>query len=168
MEILIQAELDKVWQLTQQPDLHQRWDLRFTRINYLPRPDPELPQYFLYETRIGFGLSIKGTGESVGRRAANDGDTTSALRFASNDPKFLIREGSGYWRYVPAERGLRFFTWYDYQVAALAGDGESCSGTRVVFRLRKSPGLLRRSKSCQSESSRVPDIALLVAWITLS
>ncbi len=118
VEILIQAELDKVWQLTQQPDLHQRWDPRFTRINYLPRPDPELSQYFLYETRIGFGLSINGTGESVGRRAANDGDTTSALRFASNDPKSLIRKGSGYWRYVPAERGLRFFTWYDYQVGA--------------------------------------------------
>lgn len=116
VEILIQAELDKVWQLTQQPGLHQRWDLRFTRIEYLPRPNPEQPQHFLYETRIGFGLSIKGTGESVGTRAANDGDTTSALRFASDDPKSLIREGSGYWRYIPTDRGLRFFTWYDYQV----------------------------------------------------
>ena len=116
VEILILAELEKVWELTQQPDLHQRWDLRFTKIEYLPRPDTELPQHFLYETRIGFGLAIRGTGESVGVRAANDGDTTSALRFASDDPKSLIREGSGYWRYVPTERGLRFFTWYDYQV----------------------------------------------------
>jgi hypothetical protein len=28
----------------------------------------------------------------------------------------LIREGSGYWRYVPTGNGLRFFTWYDYEV----------------------------------------------------
>lgn len=116
VEILIQAELDKVWRLTQQPELHQQWDLRFTRIDYLPRPDPELPQHFLNETHIGFGLSIKGTGESVGVRAANAGDTTSALRFASDDPKSLIREGSGYWRYVPIDQALRFFTWYDYRV----------------------------------------------------
>ncbi len=116
VEILIQSDLDEVWRLTQQPALHQRWDLRFTRIEYLPRPDPNLPQHFLYETRIGFGLAIKGTGESVGLRSADTGDTTSALRFASDDPKSLIREGSGYWRYVPTDRGLRFFTWYDYQV----------------------------------------------------
>ena len=116
VEILIQSDLDEIWRLTQQPALHQRWDLRFTRIVYLPRPDPNLPQHFLYETRIGFGLVIKGTGESVGLRSADTGDTTSALRFASDDPKSLIREGSGYWRYVPTDRGLRFFTWYDYQV----------------------------------------------------
>ena len=116
VEILIQSDIDEIWRLTQQPALHQRWDLRFTRIEYLPRPDPNLPQHFLYETRIGFGLAIKGTGESVGLRSADTGDTTSALRFASDDPKSLIREGSGYWRYVPTDRGLRFFTWYDYQV----------------------------------------------------
>jgi uncharacterized membrane protein YphA (DoxX/SURF4 family) len=44
------------------------------------------------------------------------GETTSALKFASDDPKSLIREGSGYWRYVPTAGGLRFFTWYDYTV----------------------------------------------------
>ena len=116
VEILIREDLEMVWQLTQKPALHQRWDLRFTRIEYLPRPDPAEPQRFLYETRIGFGLAIRGTGESVATRAACDGDTSSSLKFASSDWKSLIRTGAGYWRYVPTAEGLRFFTWYDYEV----------------------------------------------------
>jgi hypothetical protein len=28
----------------------------------------------------------------------------------------LIREGSGYWKYVPVPDGVRFLTWYDYEV----------------------------------------------------
>jgi hypothetical protein len=116
VEILIADELEHVWQLTQDPAQHQRWDLRFSQIEYLPRPDLSEPQRFLYQTRIGFGLSIKGTGESVAERAAADGDTTSSLKFASADSKSLIREGSGYWRYIPTPAGLRFLTWYDYSV----------------------------------------------------
>ena len=116
VEILIHQPLERIWQLTQDPSLHQRWDLRFTRIEYLPRASSSEPQEFLYETRIGFGLAIRGTGESIGERILEAGDATSSLKFASDDPKSLIREGSGYWRYVPTESGLRFFTWYDYQV----------------------------------------------------
>lgn len=116
VEIRIQAPLNDVWHLTQDPQLHQRWDLRFTRIEYLPRPDHTQPQRFLYETRIGFGLAVRGTGESVGQHSADDSDTTSSLRFASSDPKSLIEVGSGYWRYIPDDSGLRFLTWYDYQV----------------------------------------------------
>ena len=96
--------------------MHERWDLRFNRIRYLPRESLAEPQRFLYETRLGFGLSIKGTGESVGHRALDSGESTSSLKFASEDPKSLIWQGSGYWRYVPVEDGLRFLTWYDYQV----------------------------------------------------
>jgi hypothetical protein len=116
VEILIRQPLARIWELTQHPNLHQRWDLRFTRIQFLPRSIPTEPQKFLYETRIGFGLSIEGTGESVGERLLDTGDATSSLKFASEDPKSLIADGSGYWRYVPQEDGLRFFTWYDYQV----------------------------------------------------
>ena len=116
VEILIRDDIEAIWRLTQEPDLHQRWDLRFSRIEYLPRTTPDEPQRFLYETRIGFGLSIRGTGESVGTRGAGGGDRTSSLRFASGDPKSLIREGSGYWRYIPTAAGLRFLTWYDYEV----------------------------------------------------
>jgi hypothetical protein len=68
VEITIQDDLEHIWRLTQEPALHQRWDLRFSRIDYLPKASAPDPQHFLYETRIGFGLSIKGTGESVGER----------------------------------------------------------------------------------------------------
>jgi len=116
VEIRIDAELEEVWRLTQDPALHQRWDLRFSTIEYLPRPVLSEPQRFNYETRIGFGLGIRGTGESLGERASTNGDSTSALKFASADPKSLIKEGSGYWRYIPTPNGLRFLTWYDYSV----------------------------------------------------
>jgi hypothetical protein len=49
VEIDIKTDLDRLWGLTQTPELHQRWDLRFSEIHYLPRPDPEMPQEFLYE-----------------------------------------------------------------------------------------------------------------------
>jgi hypothetical protein len=115
VEIQIRAPLDEVWRLTQEPDLHARWDLRFTDIEYLPRPDDSQPQRFLYTTRIGFGIAIAGTGASAG---SSDGELgrTSALRFGSEDPKSLIREGSGYWRYQPNDNGVRFLTSYGYDV----------------------------------------------------
>ena len=116
VEITIHAPLDRIWELTQTPHLHQRWDLRFTQIDYLPRPDSSQPQRFRYETRIGFGLRIRGTGESTGIRTLSSGEATSSLTFASDDPKSLIRQGSGYWRYVPVPGAVRFFTWYDYTV----------------------------------------------------
>src|SRR5277367_4423223 len=119
VEIAIGGPLDRVWQLTQTPDLHEKWDLRFTEIRYLPRPDVAQPQRFLYATRIGFGLRIGGKGESVGNCEGLAGERSSALKFWSEDPKSLIREGSGYWKYIPSgENGctVRFLTGYDYEV----------------------------------------------------
>ncbi|WP_031499266.1 DoxX-like family protein [Bryobacter aggregatus] len=116
VEIHIKDTVDHLWKLTQQPDLHQRWDLRFPQIQYLPRPNRNEPQRFLYETRIGFGLKTEGTGQSMGQPASETGERSSSLQFASDDPKSFIRQGSGYWCYVPTEGGLRFFTWYDYEV----------------------------------------------------
>jgi hypothetical protein len=114
VEIRIRAEIETLWRHTQTPELHDRWDLRFTEISYLPRVDPSEPQRFLYATRIGLGIRIEGKGESVGE---NDGASgrTSVLRFWSDDAKSLITQGSGYWKYVPTEDGIRFLTRYDYQ-----------------------------------------------------
>jgi len=114
VEINIQADLDDLWSKTQVPSLHQRWDLRFTRIEYLARDDDSHPQRFLYSTRIGFGLKISGEGETVGTRDDGNGSRTSALKFWSDDPKSLILQGSGYWKYIPTNNGVRFLTWYDY------------------------------------------------------
>lgn len=115
VEIHIRGPLDEVWRRTQDPGLHQRWDLRFSQITYRPRADDHAPQQFDYRTRIGFGFAIEGCGESTGDRSAPNGARTSALAFWSDDPKSLIREGSGYWCYVPLADGVRFFTWYDYR-----------------------------------------------------
>ena len=106
--------METLWNATQKPDIHERWDIRFTEIRYLPRTRETEPQRFLYATRIGFGLRIEGEGESVGQSDRN-GDRTSALRFWSDDRKSLIRTGSGYWRYVPTDAGVRFITQYEYE-----------------------------------------------------
>ena len=115
VQIDIQASMDRLWTLTQSPDLHQRWDLRFTEIQYLPRPDPAQPQQFRYATRIGFGLSICGGGETAGS-FDKDGQRTSSLRFWSDDSKSLIRSGAGYWQYTQRENDVRFVTGYGYDV----------------------------------------------------
>jgi hypothetical protein len=114
VERVINAPLDVLWNATQKPDVHERWDLRFTEIRYLPRAADTEPQRFLYATRIGFGMRIAGEGESVGQ-AERGGDRTSALRFWSDDRKSLIRKGSGYWRYARTQTGIRFITQYDYE-----------------------------------------------------
>ena len=116
VETRIRGDSETLWERTQVPDLHEQWDLRFTSITYLPRPDDRQPQRFRYATRIGLGLEIQGAGETVGQRDAADGQRASALKFWSNDPRSLIHEGSGYWKYIPTDDGIRFLTGYDYRV----------------------------------------------------
>ena len=115
VETRIQGSLDELWEKSQNPELHQRWDARFTTITYLPRADESEPQRFLYSTRIGFGLSVAGEGETVGSLNDEGGRRTSSLRFWSDDSKSLIREGAGYWQYVPIGDSVRFITGYDYE-----------------------------------------------------
>jgi hypothetical protein len=127
VEALIRGSIDEVWRRTQTPELHERWDLRFTSITYLERATSDGPQRFRYSRRIGPGLQIEGWGETSGERAA-DGTRTSSLSFGAEDRRSLIRVGSGYWKYQPVNEGVRFITGYDYQVRwGLAG--------RIVDRL---------------------------------
>ncbi|MEI5101499.1 hypothetical protein RB200_27045 [Streptomyces sp. PmtG] len=114
VETVIRADLDDLWARTQEPAAHQRWDLRFTEIDYLPAEDGA-PQRFRYATRVLPFLTIAGTGVSAGERRRPDGTRTSALRFASPHPLSPLAEGSGYWRYVPTGDGVRFLTGYDYR-----------------------------------------------------
>ncbi len=115
VEIKMHTDIEALWNATQTPNIHARWDLRFTDITYLPRPDTEQPQRFLYATRIGFGLTIRGEGETVGSRCDDLDNRISALKFLSDDPRSLILEGSGYWKYAPDADGIRFLTRYDYR-----------------------------------------------------
>jgi hypothetical protein len=115
VEILIRAPMEALWEHTQTPELHQQWDLRFSRIDYLPRPDPAEPQRFRYATRIGLGLEVVGEGQSIGEKDLTSGGRSSALKFSSADPRSIIREGAGYWKYIPTPDGTTFLTWYDYR-----------------------------------------------------
>lgn len=122
VEMPIRTTMAELWEHTQNPVLHQQWDLRFTTIGYLPKVTADEPQRFLYTTQIGFGWSVSGAGESVGQRDGRDGRTTSALKFWSDEPISLIQSGSGYWQYVPNGQTIRFLTWYNYQTRfGLAG-----------------------------------------------
>jgi hypothetical protein len=114
VETTIDRPIDEIWEKSQDAALHERWDLRFSEIDYLPRSDGE-PQRFRYASRLG-GLVVDGTGESVGERRRPDGASSSSLRFWSDHPVAIIQEGAGFWRYVPTDQGTRFFTGYDYRV----------------------------------------------------
>src|SRR5258708_2994163 len=101
VEILIRAPMSDVCQHTQDPPRHEHWDLRFTLIRYFSGESEREPQRFEYSTRIGLGFEIAGVGESVGSLDQHSGERTSALKFSSDHPLALIREGSGYWKYIP-------------------------------------------------------------------
>jgi hypothetical protein len=101
-----------VWELTQEPALHHRWDLRFSSIT----PTANLPSggyRFRYELRLPMH-TIVGTGTSLGERHRPDGTRTSALRFTTADRLSPLWDGRGYWRYLPRETGVTFITGYDY------------------------------------------------------
>ncbi|WP_175614855.1 DoxX-like family protein [Piscibacillus halophilus] len=114
VEIPIKAHMDNLWKVTQTPEEHEKWDLRFSSITYLPKNEGE-PQHFTYRTNIGFGLSIKGWGKSVGTHNASDGAKTSSLHFGTDQKMSLIKEGRGYWKYHPQSDGtIQFLTQYHY------------------------------------------------------
>jgi hypothetical protein len=130
VETRIEAPIETLWEYTQTPHLHQQWDLRFSEISYLSKEKEEDRQKFLYRTAIGFGISIAGEGESYGTRE-RDGIRTSTLKFGTDQRLSLIREGSGFWRYVPDGEGVIFLTQYDYRTR-YGGAGRLLD--RLVFR----------------------------------
>jgi hypothetical protein len=129
VETLIRADLARLWDRTQRPASHQRWDLRFHRIAYAPK-DPDGAQRFRYSIRPLPGLLVSGYGISAGERLRPDGACISVLRFASADRLSLIRSGSGYWRYIPVDGGVRFLTGYTY----LPGWGRAGPVADLLFR----------------------------------
>jgi hypothetical protein len=114
VETTIRADIGDLWRLTQDPGQHQRWDLRFTRIEYLPVSSGG-GQDLRYSVRLLPGLWAAGTGVCAGEKARADGTRTSVLSFCSGQRRSLIRSGRGFWQYVPTADGIRFRTGYDYR-----------------------------------------------------
>ncbi|MCA1054121.1 DoxX-like family protein [Rossellomorea aquimaris] len=115
VEIPIEAPVEKVWEKSQDPKLHEQWDLRFSSITYLPKASEEDPQSFQYETKVG-PIKVAGWGRSIGTHHKEDGSKTSSLHFGTEQKISPIREGRGYWRYIPSEKGTTFLTQYGYDV----------------------------------------------------
>ena len=110
VETVIVTPLATLWAATRNPTMHQRWDVRFSRIEPIDGAGR-----FRYATRVLPGLVVAGVGVTAGERLRPDGTATSVLRFRCRHPLSLIREGSGYWRFVPVAGGIRFLTGYDYR-----------------------------------------------------
>src|SRR5436190_23032405 len=98
VEILVRAPMDALWAHTQIPALHERWDLRFSRIEYLRLTGDGTPQRFRYATRIGFGLEVSGEGETIGQRALPDGSTIACLMLGAVAPMSFVSAGHVYWK----------------------------------------------------------------------
>lgn len=113
VDTFIRAEMDRVWKLTQDTELHPRWDLRFTSITPTGTT-AEGAARFRYELKTAVRC-LAGTGISLGERRRPDATRTSALRFTTSDRLSPLGEGRGYWRYIPTEEGVRFMTGYDYR-----------------------------------------------------
>lgn len=113
VESRIHAPIERLWTATQDPEQHQRWDVRFGRITYLDRVAGEA-QRFTYATTVAPGITVSGTGESLGDRERPDGTRWSGLKFWAQDRRSIIKSGAGYWRYIPTDDGVRFLTRFDY------------------------------------------------------
>jgi hypothetical protein len=112
VEILIAAPIERVWELTQSPENHVRWDGRFTAIRPTRVRDGGA-QEFDYELDMRLH-TIRGTGVSLGEKRGRAGERTSALIFDTEDRLSPLGRGRGYWRYIPTDEGVRFLTGYDY------------------------------------------------------
>lgn len=112
VSIGIRAPLERIWELTQNPALHSRWDGRFSEI--IPVEDLSGGGVrFAYRLRLP-GHTIAGTGTTIGERSRPDGTRTSALRFDTDDRLSPLGAGRGYWRYRPDGEEVVFSTGYDY------------------------------------------------------
>ena len=85
VEILIRCGMDDLWGKTQDPKPHQRWDLRFSEIDYLPRQSGEA-QRFLYKTRIGGGCGLKARAKALGSATMQPASAHPRLNFGPMIP----------------------------------------------------------------------------------
>lgn len=116
VERTINCLVEDVWTYTQMPQLHEQWDLRFSSITYNEKEKEEDPQRFTYTTNICPGITVSGWGESKGTHEKESGVKTSSLHFGTPQRISPIKEGKGYWQYVPDNSSTVFLTHYDYEM----------------------------------------------------
>ncbi|MCA0969228.1 DoxX-like family protein [Halobacillus litoralis] len=115
VEADIQAPIEDVWEASQEPHLHEQWDVRFSSIRYQPKEHEDDPQHFTYETNVMPGIKVSGWGKSVGTHHAEDSSRTSSLHFGTDQKISPIKEGRGYWKYIPTDEGTTFLTQYQFE-----------------------------------------------------
>jgi hypothetical protein len=109
--VRLRCDLADLWRITQDPDLHPRWDHRFSRIVML---DDQIRTgtRMRYEKTV-LGMTIRGFGRYKLHRPLRQ----SSFEFWSDDPRSLIARGAGLWRYLPRPDGtVDFRTSYTYRV----------------------------------------------------
>lgn len=116
VEIEMDSDMETIWKYTQQPELHEQWDLRFSTITYNEKETEDEPQTFTYTTNVMPGISVSGWGVSKGAHEKKSGIKTSSLHFGTEQLISPIAEGKGYWQYIPHNNGVTFLTQYDYEV----------------------------------------------------
>lgn len=116
VETTIAAPIVDVWEKTQNPVLHEQWDIRFSSITYLPKEADEA-QRFTYTRTLMPGVKISGWGESVGNHEKVNGTKSSSLHFGTPQIISPIKEGRGYWQYIPSKEReeVTFLTAYNYE-----------------------------------------------------
>ena len=122
VETLIRTDVDTQWERTQDPLSHHLWDIRFSSVTPLSAPGEDGAPRFAYVTRLPFGITLRSEGTIVGRRDGWYGSRTTSLTLRSDDPKMLITQATGYWKYEPVDGGVRFRSHFQYETRyGLAG-----------------------------------------------
>ncbi|MDQ0269746.1 DoxX-like family protein [Cytobacillus purgationiresistens] len=115
VETEIHTSIEKLWEATQTPSLHEQRDIRFSSITYLPKKEGE-EQHFSYKRSLGPLIEIEGWGVSAGSYDSKNGTRSSSLHFGANTSLSPIKEGKGYWKYSPRQENVNFITQYNYEV----------------------------------------------------
>ncbi len=114
VSVRIPTTVRELWRLTQDHDLHPRWDHRFDDIIMLGAPGEPIQT----GTRMRYRKSVLGmTISGEGRYKLHRPERQSTFEFSSRDPRSLIARGVGLWLYRRVAEGLvEFSTSYTYEV----------------------------------------------------
>lgn len=112
VESLVRTTVEDIWEKTQNPENHIKWDIRFDSITYLKDDGDDDFSKLKYVTTVGFGMKIEGEGKYL----HNEKFKQSTFEFWSDDPKSLIKHGKGIWLYKQEGEKVYFKTVFDYSV----------------------------------------------------